>query len=134
VLYLYPKREEPRLPLKHKEGMATSFEEKRSFPRIRLRIPIHCKVRGEGECSNAVSDNIGLGGIGFINDKFIAPQTFLMLEVNVLSRLLSPIGRIAWANSLPHSNRYQLGVEFIEFDPQEKNFLKDYIDIQTGKF
>ena len=114
--------------------MELAFEEKRHFPRIGLRTPLYCKIRGTGGCKNAISDNISLGGMGFTNDKFIAPKTTLVcLQLNILSRVLNPIGQIAWANSLPHSNKYQVGVEFLELDPSEKNYLKDFIDLQMGK-
>ncbi len=114
--------------------MAIRLEEKRRFPRITLKTPLRYKIRGMPECNSAVSDDISLGGIGFVNHCFIPPQISVGLEINILSKIISPIGRIAWSHPLPHSDRYRVGIEFLEFDPREKNFLADYMDMQRNKF
>ncbi len=113
--------------------MAIKPEEKRRFPRINLHTPIRYQIRGLPEFDNMVSDNISIGGIGFIGNKFIAPSTPVMLEVNILSRILKPIGKIAWSQPLPHSDRNRLGIEFLELDPIEKNYLQDFINMQLGQ-
>jgi len=93
------------------------------------------QVRGSAaEFSNTISDNISAGGIAFNSARYIAPQTPLMLEIDVLSRVLHPVGRVAWCQPLPHSDRKRLGVEFLEIDPLEKNYLEDYIQMQTSRF
>jgi len=113
--------------------MGLDAEEKRVSPRIPLRAPLRYQIRGTSEFSDTIIDNIGLGGIGLTNNKFIVPETLVMLELNILSRMLRPIGKIAWASSVPHSEKYRLGIEFLELDYSEKNYLKDYIDMQTGR-
>lgn len=113
--------------------MVIKLEEKRHCPRINFHTPIRYQIRGTSEFDNAISDNISTGGISFINNKFIAPATPVMLEINVLSRILRPIGKIAWSSPLPHSYRNRLGIEFLELDPQEKNYLADYIKMQMGQ-
>lgn len=113
--------------------MATAFAEKRNFPRIKLRTNIRYQIRGLSEYNNTVSNDISLGGIGIINPDFISPRVPVMLEINVLSCILRPIGKIAWACPLPHSDGYRLGIEFSELDPGEKNYLQDFIDMQRGK-
>ncbi|MCM8780723.1 MAG: PilZ domain-containing protein [Candidatus Omnitrophica bacterium] len=107
--------------------------EKRRNPRLRVHLPLRYQIRGTPEYSNSLCEDISLGGLSFINDKFIAPSTPLKLEINVLSRILSPQARIAWAAPLAHSDRYRMGVEFLEISPQEKNYLSDYLDIHTTK-
>ena len=113
--------------------MAVGLEEKRRFPRIQLKIPLRYQIRGGHDFDNSISDDISLGGLRFVNRKFIPPLTDVMLEINVLSRALNPIGRVAWSSPLPHSDWYNLGIEFIEMDAGEKNYLSDYIDMQLGK-
>jgi len=93
------------------------------------------QVRGRPQESDSViSSNISSCGVAFNSNKFLAPQTALMLEIDILSRVLHPIGRVAWCAPLPHSDRNRLGVEFLEIDPLEKNYLEDYIQMQTGRF
>jgi len=106
-------------------------EDKRRFPRMKVKVPLRCQVRGNPEFSNFVTDNIGLGGLGFIGDSFLAPATNLMLEVNILLHVLTPIGRVAWSVPLPHSDKYQSGVEFIEIDLNHKKYLEDFLEMQA---
>ena len=115
--------------------MLTNQEVNRRAPRVDLRSQMRYQVRGKpSESDNAVSNNISACGVAFNANKFLAPQTSLMLEIDILSRVLHPIGRVAWCQPLPHSERNRLGVEFLELDPVEKNFLEDYIKMQTGRF
>ncbi|MFH1457713.1 MAG: PilZ domain-containing protein [Candidatus Omnitrophota bacterium] len=108
-------------------------EDKRQFLRINLRTALRCQVRGESRFRNAISDNLSTNGVSFVADRFIAPSTPVMLEINVLSKVLRPIGRIVWSQPLPHSDRNRLGVKFIELDLMEKNYLKDFINMHTYK-
>jgi len=111
--------------------MSVRPEDKRRFPRISLRTPVRCQIRGEHQFDNAISDNISAGGLSFVGNKFIPPSTPVMLEINVLSRILRPVGRIAWSQPLPHSDRNRLGIEFLELDTKESNYLKDFISMQS---
>jgi len=113
--------------------MLNKAEDKRRFFRVKLQSPVRFQIRGKPESNNAITDNVSTGGLCFNNDKFISPDTLLMLEFNVLSRFLNPIGRVAWVNSLPRSERFKLGVEFVEFDTNSRNFLNDYVNLQSEK-
>lgn len=113
--------------------MATKPAEKRTFPRITLHTPLRYQIRGTADFNNTVSDDISLNGLGIINDRFISPQTYVMLEISVLSRILRPMGKIAWASPLPHSDRYKLGIEFLRLEPKEKSYLQDFIDMHRVK-
>jgi hypothetical protein len=48
----------------------------------------------------------------------------------VLNRVLRPIGKVAWSVPVAHSNRNQTGIQFVEFDALEKNYLRDFINLQ----
>ena len=113
--------------------MALRFQEKRLFPRIRFFGSLRYAIRGVSGFSNAICDNLSAAGIGFINDKFIPPNTPLMLEIDILSRALNPIGRVTQSTCLPHSDKYRLGVEFLEIGLNEKRYLSDYINMKMGK-
>jgi len=106
-------------------------EEKRCFRRINLHTPIRYQVRGESVFDNTLSDNISEGGLAFNSPKFIPPNTTVMLEIGLFSRMLYPIGRVSWCQPLAHSDRNRLGIEFLELSSSEKSFLSDYINIKT---
>ena len=108
-------------------------EERRRFLRVRVNAPLRYQLIGAQGFSNTVLENVSLGGVGFINDKFITPMTKLSLEVELLSRVLYLRGKIAWAASLSHSDKYHLGVEFSEVSLEDKNYLHDFLEIQAGR-
>lgn len=110
------------------------WEERRATPRLKLQeAPLRYQIRGYPESCCAKCDDISRGGLNFVNNRFIPRGTALMIEVNLLSRVLSFIGRVAWARSLPHSDRYRIGIEFQETSLQDRNFLSDYISLQLER-
>ncbi len=109
--------------------MENPDKKERQFPRIRFTAPVRVQVRGEGGFSRTVSNNISGSGLSFNNDRFIAPSTPVMLEIEVLSRIVRPIGRIVWSRPFQRSDKYRLGTEFIEFDAGEKKFLTDFVNM-----
>ncbi len=111
--------------------MAIPIQEKRRFPRIELKTPLHFQVRGTPDSINTVTDDISEGGLGFINNGFIAPQTSVALEISILSRILHPFGRIAWSQPIAHTDRYRVGIEFLEIDQKDKSFLSDFINLRN---
>jgi hypothetical protein len=112
--------------------MASVPAEKRRFPRLELHTELHYQVRGLSETNNTISDDLSANGVSFSSNGFISPGTAVMLEINLLSRVLRPIGRIAWSTPFPHSDRYKSGAEFLELDQKDKDYLSDYIELQRG--
>ena len=112
--------------------MALNEVDKRQFNRVKTQAALRYQVRGGETYNNAVCDNISAGGMSFMSERFIPRFTPLMLEVNILSKVLNPVGKVTWATSLPHSDKYRLGVEFVEMDPKEKEFISDYVDLQLN--
>jgi len=102
----------------------------RRFPRVKFQNPLHYQVRGSPESSSTISENISLNGISFINDKYLPSLSSIMLEISLLSRVLHPIGRVVWSAPFSHSERFKAGVEFFEFDQQEKEFLSEFITMK----
>jgi len=107
--------------------------EKRQSPRVKTKAYVRYQIRGRPEFNNVLSDNISVNGVGILTDEFLAPSTDLMLEISILSRLLTPIGSVVWSMPVAHTNRYKTGIKFIEFDPLQKNFLNDYINMRRGE-
>jgi hypothetical protein len=133
ICYIIYKFKRGKATASHKiEAGMSALQEKRHFPRVNLKTPLVYKIRGLPQSDNGICEDISAGGIGFINDVFMAPATLLSLGINVLSRTLNPTAKVAWSQPLPHSDRYKVGVEFLEFDPVEKRYLSDYIDMQTA--
>ena len=110
--------------------MIIGLQEKRIFPRVRLRAPIYYQARGNPAGGSTLSDDISLGGIGLTADNFFPIETIIGLKIFILSRVVQPIGKIVWLTGQPHSAKYKMGIRFVEIDPMEKEYLSDYIIMQ----
>ncbi len=108
-----------------------NFEpDQRRQTRFKLETPVSFQVRGRPEFVTTLTSDISNNGLGFDSDAFIPNNTLIMLEVPVLAKVIHPVGRIAWSASMVHSDRYRIGVEFMEMDPAEKHYLKDYLSLK----
>jgi len=104
----------------------------RFFPRIDSQVEFRYQLKGQPDFERAVSSDISCGGLRFTSDRFIPTSTPVALEINLLNRLLKPVGRIAWSAPLPHSYRNQMGIQFMEFDALERQYLEDFVDTQIS--
>ncbi len=105
--------------------------DKRIFPRVKLKLPLRYQVVNTPEAAQSVSEDISSRGVSFINGSFIAPNALVKLDLYIQSKIVSPIGRVAWSQLLPHSNRYRVGVEFTDFCEGEEKFLVDIVDLKA---
>ena len=105
-------------------------KENRCFPRLKFQSMIRYQFRGKPDFDSGISRDISYGGLRLTNEQFIPTSTLVMLEINVLNRVLRPIGKVAWSQSLAHSNRNQTGIEFVELNRVEQDYLKDFIDMK----
>lgn len=112
--------------------MSVSWIEKRRSPRINAKVPLRYQIRGKPEYSSAISGNLSISGLGFINDQFIAPNNCLNIEINLPAQVINAVGRVTRADSLRGSDRYCLGVEFLEMDRRQKSALSDYLGKRIG--
>jgi len=113
---------------------ANTIKEKRHFPRIKVKFPIRYQIKRGGFFASALTEDLSLSGTRLNADRFFPHGLNLNLELNILSKIITPTGRVIWSGSLPHSDRFQMGIEFIEINPQDKNYLSDYINMRTVEF
>ena len=103
----------------------------RKYPRLNSYLPLRYKIRGRSEFGSSLTRDISISGMRFTTQDYIKPTTDISVEINLLSKIISSIGRVKWSQSLPHSNRYQIGLEFIEIEPGNRFFLSDYINFKS---
>lgn len=106
--------------------------EHRLSSRLDFNSQIRFQLRGRPDFDNAISNDISCGGLKFTSNRFIPTETAVMLEINVLNRILRPIGKVAWSRPISHSDRNQTGVKFVEIALAEQNYLKDFINMQLS--
>ena len=88
-------------------------------------------MRKGGFYASALTNDLSLTGTRVNSDRFFPQGVNLNLELNILSRVINPVGRVVWSRSQPYSNRYQMGIEFIEINTRDKNYLSDYISVHN---
>lgn len=108
------------------------FEEKRQFPRVALKTPLRYQIRGKAEAVATLSADVCLGGVRCMAPAFIAPQTLLDLDFQLLSRPITATGVVRRAFPEPHSDRYTLGIEFVEINDYNRRRLSEYLQMKTG--
>ncbi|MBU1869302.1 MAG: PilZ domain-containing protein [Candidatus Omnitrophica bacterium] len=113
-------------------SMMPQLKDKRRFSRTKSRLLLRYHVAGTPEYNYATVEDVSEGGLGFVNKKFIAPETQLSLQITLGLRILTPTAKAVWSSPLPHSYRYKVGLEFIGINPSDKQLLSDFIDMQTG--
>ena len=110
------------------------LKEKRRFLRIGAKFPIRYQIKRGGFFASALTQDISLFGARLNSDRFFPRGLNLSIELNILSKVIKPIARVVWSQSLPRTDRYQMGIEFIEVNAQDKNYLSDYITMKTNQF
>ena len=113
--------------------MVDNWREKRVFPRIAIKTPISCQIRGSKESNNTLSTDLSENGISFNSDRFVAPNTCINLEFNLLSRQIVTKSQIVRSNYLPRSNKYKLGVRFLKVEHNQQKYLSDFIQMKLNR-
>ena len=112
----------------------SSTEEKRQSPRINTKCPTRYQIKRGGFFASALTEDLSLLGVRLNADRFFPLGINLKIELNILSKVINPIGRVVWSQPLSHSDRYQMGIQFIEINPQDRNFLSEYINTHVPEF
>jgi|WetSurMetagenome_2_1015567.scaffolds.fasta_scaffold270253_3 hypothetical protein len=114
--------------------MDRGFNESRLFPRIKFTGSLRCQIRGSGEVTSTVSEDLSLCGVKFIHPKFIPSQTPVMLEINLFSQVVRPIAQIIWSTPFSRQDKFHLGAKFLEWDPKEKKNLAEFINLRLKQY
>lgn len=107
--------------------MVENWREKRLSPRINIKTPLSCQIRGSKEHNNTITTDISASGISFNFDTFVVPNTCVNLEFKLLTRHITTKSQIVRANYLPRTNKYRLAVKFLEIERDQQKYISDYI-------
>lgn len=109
-------------------------DEKRKHKRINVSLPVNYATLEipEKRCGNAVCKDISQGGVKIILDRFYPHKTKFLLKVDLenVRRVIESIAETIWSFNEPYSNRYYAGLQFIDMNKENKNILKQYINVQ----
>lgn len=89
------------------------IQEKRRFARVTFREPVQFRTAKDPEFFGSLAYDISSEGLRFQTENFIPLNESLMLELKLSAQnSLSLHGRVIWVQMVPHSDRYQIGVQF----------------------
>ena len=117
------------------------MEERRQFSRIHSQFIVNYRVTGErGEGTSSVTRNISRGGICFLTESWIAPETVLQIEIRIPQRQPSIrfTAEVVWSGALllerPEQSpqRFQTGVRFVDITADDQQLLLQYPGIPTA--
>ena len=107
--------------------------DRRRFLRIKFPFTIHLYPVGSQPIS-AYAEDISIGGVKVtIHEKFDVPS-IIKLELYVKLRPINCNGKITWIKEresefLEGETLYDIGIEFQELKPEEKEAIKERLDI-----
>lgn len=109
------------------------MKERRLYLRVNTKLPIRYQRKRDVFFALASAEDVSLGGAKLSVDRFLPAGLNLNLELNILSKIVKATARVAWIQSLPDSGQYRMGIEFFQLDPEEKNYLSDYINVRGSE-
>lgn len=120
----------------------TRIEERRRFRRLNDRIFILCQfMKNENvDIVKGFSNDISAGGLCFETDRVISPRAIFSLEIYQPLRqskeelvTVFALAKVKWvrqtdiAGKYEGSNKYKIGVEFVEVDNRERKAIAKYV-------
>ena len=105
---------------------------RRTEARARARARISISFKNVKDFLTTYSSNIGGGGLFIKTTKTLPVGTFFDLEFNLpeISRRIRTKSKVVWTRSEDESTEKAppgIGAEFIDMDPEDKRFIKDYV-------
>ncbi|MBM3252824.1 MAG: PilZ domain-containing protein [Candidatus Omnitrophica bacterium] len=117
--------------------MNKSLIERRGFKRVEAHLPVIYKnmVYITKSCEKgSLSKDISMGGVRLLND-FVAESTKILVEIYLRDDDIPIIakGVVVWAQKIPFSDRYYVGVRFTEISEASLSRLRLYIERKLSK-
>lgn len=91
--------------------------ERRQFKRVRFAEPVQLQFKNPNKFGACLSCDLSEGGIRVNLEDFVPPETDFILHIPLgTEKVVDCLGKVAWIDKLPYSERYQAGLEFTGFD------------------
>ncbi len=112
-------------------------EERRRYSRINFRIPMrYRKIEANmREFKGSLMKDISAGGARMTIFEFLPLNLRLATEIPLISGLrpIRGAGRVAWVNKVAYGDQYDVGLEFIEIEPEDIIQISEFIARQKPK-
>ena len=107
--------------------MADTRPDRRQFFRINTKLTTRYTIRGTGRTHQALTKNVGEGGVCFVATESVNEGQDLDMEITLPIRS-APIkfsGRVAWpsVSTTSDSKYHEVGVQYMEIDDKERALM-----------
>jgi uncharacterized protein (TIGR02266 family) len=115
-----------------REAILTAMEkrrEKRLDEENKVVLQVISENEQTGESFYAISRDISVGGLRVMTDSPLPVKTRVKLEVALSDskKLISGISEVRWVKSLFEDEVFEMGLEFVELDPQSRVYLLEHV-------
>jgi len=105
------------------------MKERRSVPRVNISFPVECEVLPERRrVFYTVTKDLSIGGAKILSEDFFSKGSVLRINLNMVNEVIAAKTKVVWCNKQPYSERYQIGLYFLEINKRGKDKLKTLID------
>ena len=107
----------------------TMSEERRRISRFRVYHPVRFSLSHSQRVVETLTKDLSTRGLCCLSPTLFPPSTELRLEL-LLPENQWPIhahGRVVWFRTIPHSEQFDLGIEFTTLQDQDKIRLSAYL-------
>jgi len=104
-------------------------EEHRRYVRIDEKAPITYTVIPYAKAKQYITSNISQGGMRFFVHDFIQKGSYLKIRPT-FSRAdvtIEALAELVWISKVPHSDRHEVGVKFVDIPSESADRLANYI-------
>lgn len=106
------------------------FRDKRAFFRFKFSQPVELKFDEFKASAGSLSGDLSRGGIQLKFNQFVPLNKQVNLKIHIASELFESVnGKIVWVQKMRYSDRYMIGIQFLEEQPNftSSEILNGYI-------
>ncbi|NTV29038.1 MAG: PilZ domain-containing protein [Candidatus Omnitrophica bacterium] len=90
--------------------------ENRKYPRVPFKRSVKCTIGKDDVQTGEIAQDLSEGGIRIRSNLFISlgQEVNLSLQLHEAEEIVEVTGRVVWVRYIPHSEIYQVGIEFAQ--------------------
>ena len=106
--------------------------DRRRFPRLPVSSSVQFRnvLKPDDSFIGSLVKDLSVGGVGLAAYTFIPKETRLVLLLSLpgLLRPIRTVGRVAWMQQRRLAETYNVGVQFIEVIPDDRERIAEYVE------
>lgn len=105
------------------------MEEKRVETRVGVSFPVECTVLpNRRKVFYTVSRDLSGSGVKILHEEFMSRGKDMKININLIDEIAEVKAKVVWCNKTAHSDRYYVGLKFMEINDKNRRALKYFIN------